>query len=75
MDKVTLRFCVAEVTEHAGGDLSLRMQPDYAKGANADWAKFTPAGMIQLTLSKDAAIEFYKEALRNKSTVEITMSV
>jgi hypothetical protein len=75
MRKVTLRFYVAQITEHAGGNWTVVMQPSYKDGANKDWAKFTPSGRIELGLSQEAAIEFYQEALRNKSTIGIEMFV
>lgn len=75
MQKVTLRFYVQSITENAGGSHTLTMAPDYAHGANAEWSKYTPAGLINLNLSTEASINFYREALRNHSTVAIEMSV
>lgn len=73
--KVTLRFYVLSVTEHAGGNHAVVLQPSYKDGANADWSKYTPSGKIELNLSQAAAVDFYTEAMRNKSTVGITMEV
>ena len=73
MNKVTLRFYVASVTEHAGGSHAVVLQPDYKDGANKDWSKYTPSGTITLNLSTEASVEFYTTALRNKSTIAIEM--
>lgn len=73
MRKVTLRFYVQSLTEHAGGNWTVVMAPSYAHGANAEWAKYTPSGTITLNLSTEAAIDFYREALRDKSTIAIEM--
>lgn len=75
MRKVTLRFHVQSVTEHAGGNHSTVMVPSYKDGANKEWSQFTPSGRIELNLSKEAAVDFYTEAMRNHSTVGITMEV
>jgi len=75
MNKVTLRFFVQSVTEHAGSHHTVILAPDYKDGANKDWSKYTPSGSITLNLSKEAAVEFYVEALRAKSTVHIEMTV
>jgi len=72
---VTLRFYVSSVTENAGGYHACVLQPSYANGANAEWSKYTPSGRIELNLSADAGVEFYVDALRNKKTIEITMTV
>jgi hypothetical protein len=73
MNKVTLRFYVASVTEHAGGTHAVKLQPDYKDGANKDWSKFTPSGLIELSLSQEAAVDFYTDAMRGKKSVHITM--
>ncbi len=73
--RVTLRFHVQTVAEHAGGNHTVTLVPSYKDGANKDWAKYTPSGKIELSLSQEAAVEFYTDALRNKSTVGITMEV
>lgn len=72
--KMTLRFYVQSLTENAGGSYSTILAPDYKDGANKEWSKYTPAGSIQLTLSQGVAIEFYRDALRNRSTIEIEMT-
>lgn len=72
---VTLRFYVQSLTENAGGSHSLTMVPSYKDGANKEWAKYTPGGLITLNLSQDAAVDFYREALRSGRTVEITMKL
>ena len=73
--KVTLRFYVVSITEMAGGNHSVLLQPSYKDGVNKEWAKYTPSGKIELGLSQDAAIDFYRDALRNKSDIAIEMSV
>lgn len=73
--RMTLRFYVNTITEHAGGQHTVVLQPSYKDGANKEWAKFTPSGRIELNLSQEAAIEFYTEALRNHSTIGIEMFV
>lgn len=75
MNKVTLRFYVQSVTETASGNSAVRLQPDYKDGANSDWSRYTPSGSIELNLSQDAAIDFYRDALHAHSTIEITMEV
>lgn len=75
MHKVTLRFYVNSLTEHAGGQHTAVLQPSYKDGANAEWAQFTPSGRIELNLSREAAVDFYREAMRNKSTVHIEMTI
>lgn len=75
MNRVTLRFYVQSVTEHAGGQHTVTLAPSYKDGANSDWAKYTPAGRIELSLSQAAAVDFYTDALRAKSTVGITMEI
>jgi hypothetical protein len=71
--RVTLRFHVQSVTESAGGSHSTILVPSYKDGANKEWAKFTPAGRIELNLSQEAAVDFYTTAMREKRTVGITM--
>lgn len=75
MQKVTLRFYVQSITEHAGSHHTVILAPSYAHGANAEWSKYTPSGSITLNLSTEASVEFYVAALRDKSTVGITMEV
>lgn len=73
--KVSLRFHVQSITEFAGGQKNVVLTPSYKDGANSDWAKYTPSGRIELSLSQDAAIEFYEDAMRNGQTIGITMEV
>lgn len=75
MNRVTLRFHVQSVTEHDGGNHSVILTPSYKDGANKEWAKYTPSGRIELSLSQDAAVEFYTNAMRGHKTVGITMEV
>lgn len=73
--QVSLRFYVQSLTENAGGTHSLTMAPNYKDGANKEWAKYTPGGLINLSLGQEAAVEFYKRALREHKTVKITMEI
>lgn len=75
MDKVTLRFHVQSLTENAGGSHSAVLVPSYKDGANKEWAKYTPSGRIDINLSQDAAVEFYRDAMRGSKTVGITMEI
>lgn len=56
---VTARFKVSRVTEGVGGDgqSEVEMTPDYAQGRNAEWAKYTPSGVIRLVIGNPAALE------------------
>lgn len=74
MSTQTLRFYVAELTELAGGSFKVVLQPSYSHGANADWSKYTPSGRIELSLTAEVAIEFYRDALHAKQTLAIEMS-
>ena len=74
MRTMTLRFYVVSVTENAGGSHQVLLQPSYKDGANSDWSKYTPSGRLELNLSQDAAVDFYVEALRNKSDIHIELS-
>lgn len=73
-NKVTLRFYVQSITEHAGGYHQLTLAPDYKDGANKEWSKYTPAGQINLNLSTEASVEFYRDAMREKKTIHIEMT-
>lgn len=75
MSKMTLRFYVQSVTEHAGGNHQVILVPSYKDGANAEWSKFTPSGRIELNLSQDAAVEFYVDAMRANDDIHIEMGV
>lgn len=51
---ITLRFYVREVAKRAGDDnYYVKLAPAYANGANADWAKYTPTGSIELTVNSE----------------------
>ena len=43
---------VSEVTAE------VELTPDYGQGRNADWAKATPAGVIRMTITNPAALEY-----------------
>lgn len=72
---MNLRFYVQSITEHAGGNHAIILQPSYKDGANSEWSKYTPSGKIELNLSTEASVEFYTEALRTKATISIQMTV
>lgn len=67
---VSARFKVSRITPFGGayetdadGVLDpacemaeIELTPDYAGGRNAEWAKATPAGVIRLTITNQAAL-------------------
>lgn len=60
MGKVTARFQVSRVTpfgkpEDDWTQAEVEMTPDYAQGANADWAAATPSGVFRLTVTRAVA--------------------
>ena len=69
---VTAKFKVSRVSPMGGGTRTnadgtteevepwateVEMTPDYAQGANKQWAEATPAGMCRLTITNKAALE------------------
>jgi hypothetical protein len=60
---VTAKFKVSRVSPLGGGEnvepwaTEVEMTPDYAQGANKEWAEATPAGMCRLTITNKAALE------------------
>jgi len=66
---VTAKFKVTRITplgadtvEDAWGT-EVEMTPDYAGGANAEWAEATPSGVCRLTITNKAAVaRFPKDA-------------
>lgn len=74
---ISLRFYVAEIVRHAGSDFrTIRLRPDYKDGANADWAKYTPSGLIELSVGNPAGLEQFDEWLNEGGkphSIHITM--
>lgn len=66
---ITARFYVAEIIDFGNVDqLRVTLQPAYGDGKNADWAKFTPSGKIELNITAGtAAEEFFRDLLRDKT--------
>lgn len=60
MRLVTARFKVNRRTEMDWAT-EVELTPDYAQGANAEWAAATPAGMIRLTIKNELAAEQFKD--------------
>lgn len=61
---VTAKFKVARVTPMQWGDpdtAEVELTPDYAQGRNADWAKYTPAGVFRMTVNNPNALTEFKE--------------
>ena len=61
---VTAKFKVSRVTPMQWGDpdvIEVEFTPDYASGRNAEWAKFTPAGVIRLTCGNPSANEQFQQ--------------
>lgn len=72
---VTARFKVSRVTPMGSKETpwahEIELTPDYANGANSEWAEATPSGVCRLTVTNDAAVEQLPEG----SAVEIVFSV
>jgi len=56
---ITAKFKVQRVTDMGwdDGTREVELTPDYAQGRNADWAKYTPSGVIRMTVNNPAALE------------------
>ena len=78
MSTIHARFWVQKVTKQAAskGNVTRLVElapvirslpatsPDYDDGkGNVDWAKFTPSGRIELTVSADAAGQAFEDAV------------
>lgn len=61
MTAVTARFQVSRVTPFRGADPDawtqgeVEMTPDYADGANKQWAEATPSGVFRFTVKRSIA--------------------
>jgi hypothetical protein len=60
---VTAKFKVSRVTPMGADNFEdayateVEMTPDYAGGANREWAEATPSGVCRLTITNKSAIE------------------
>ena len=55
---VTAKFTVQTRTEYRYGQVKIEMQPDYGTQdapKNAEWAKATPSGKIEMNIDNPAA--------------------
>ena len=63
---ISLRFYVKSIERHAGNEhVTVKLAPSYKDGRNADWAKWTPSGSIELTVGNPAAIKQFDEWLNH----------
>jgi hypothetical protein len=53
-----------------GWGTEVELTPDYAQGRNAEWATATPAGMIRLTVTNEAAAEQFENGAPYTVTFE-----
>lgn len=44
--------------DEGAGQVSLAFSPDYADGRNAEWAAYTPALSLQMTVKPEVATHF-----------------
>lgn len=61
---VTAKFKVSRVTDYQWASeptAEVEFTPDYAQGKNADWAKYTPSGVIRLTCNNPAVLEQFQQ--------------
>jgi hypothetical protein len=73
---VQARFYVSQITKHASGKLTPNLavtllpviRPHGAPGAegNVDWAKYTPSGSIQLTVTPETSAHDWFESMLGK---------
>lgn len=66
---VTAKFKVSRLTPMGWGS-EVELTPDYAQGRNAEWASATPAGMIRLTITNEAAVAQFVEGAPYTVTFE-----
>ena len=59
---VQCMFYVASVTEQANGAGIVKMNA-VAKGPYAEWSKWTPSGMFEITSLNEAATQFFRDNL------------
>lgn len=72
--RITARFYVNQITRHAGSDnVAVKLTPAYKDGANAEWAKYTPAGVIELSVNNAAAVAELTCAFDAKLDIAVTL--
>lgn len=55
---VNAKFKVQRVTPNTGFEMAeVELVPDYAQGKNSDWSKYTPSGVIRMSITNLAALE------------------
>jgi hypothetical protein len=57
-----------------GPQAEVEMTPDYAGGKNAEWCSATPAGVIRLTISNLAALDYLAPSLKPGRSLHIEFS-
>lgn len=74
-NKVRARFWVQKLTKQAVSQNGIAVhvelapvvrgkgQPGYDPEANVDWSKYTPSGSIQLTLTTEAAADWFEQRI------------
>jgi len=67
---VTAKFKVNRKSD-MGWAHEIELTPNYADGANAEWAEATPAGMIRLTIKNELAAEQFTEGAAYTVTFEL----
>jgi nucleoside-diphosphate-sugar epimerase len=83
---VTARFKVSRLSPWSGTDVvdgvmvaresgvsasgEVELTPDYAQGRNAEWAAATPAGVIRMTITNEAALQQFRDGRPFKVTFE-----
>jgi len=60
IQSVTAKFKVNRLSEYDTAT-EVELTPDYAEGKNKEWAEFTPAGMMRMTVKNSVAAEFFKQ--------------
>ena len=60
--KITAKVIVSGKTDVVDDQTRLVFQPDYADGANAEWAKYTPALALDMVVKGDVADQFEQGA-------------
>ena len=66
MPSVSAKFKVSRVTDMpwanpSGSVKEIELTPDYANGANADWATATPSGVMRMTVTNPAVFDILVE--------------
>lgn len=69
---VTAKFKLSRITpwgEEEDSNVEYEFTPDYAEGKNAEWAKFTPAGVLRMTVNNPAAKKQFGDEIGKSFTV------